>query len=1215
MHQDAIEAAIEEKIIDDAVTQEFSSLSGDVYPIPTVTFEAYCLRIRSRPEVPFVLDAWQIDLCKRLETSFWCANARKFQTKVCRVKTCKEANPIDATVCKECGSSRLEKRGLKEVNIGTGEPYLVMPNGFRIPKAEFVEREDRGIQAAIHAPPQFGKLLDHATPVLTTRGWTTHGSVKVGDVVFGRKGQQIKVVAESREGVTEYEVGFSDGTNIKCHGRHEWVIFDRKGHRPVERRIEAKWLADQALWLGVRGQRGGRARFQVDSNVNVELNPQSLPIPPYILGAWLGDGSSSKAHLTHDPKDHAIVTQFERLGYPPSYSTPHKTTGVMGTGFKGLMTKLRAVGVLANKHIPNLYQAASRLQRLELLAGLVDTDGSVYQKNGRVQFTNTSRCLIDDVKRLVNSLGWRVAITEVPACLSSSGIQGTKSTFQLCFNPTESFPTRLKRKQIVKIDPQRRRRCIVSIRKLSLGEQTKGKCIQVEGGIYLAGSTLIPTHNSSIISVLYPAWILGFDPLHRFRLATYNIFHSAKFSKAVLHVLRSPEHKAIFPDQKGHLPTKTKYVEWSTNARVELNDAQPSFIAMGLDSGFVGSGADTLLQDDPYRSAEKARSPKIRDTTWRFQEETAKPRLREYSNNFIMFHRYSNDDQAGRALATGQWVLWRYAAVADEPYEDDTTGLRWECLPVGRPEGTYLSSRYPKHYYDLQKFDPHGNVTDVWNSQFMGRPTAKEGTFFDITKLVVITATEFENLTMFADVRAWDNASTPKDGDFTAGGRVSIDAMKRLFLTNMKRQQVDTAGRQQMQALAAHEDGLRVPIHFPQDPASAGADVAFFFRQEYEPAGYTVIINPITGSKTARADEFSKVVNAGRFYLVVNDETHENYLSPEQIKHFKTELRDFPLVGIYDDQVDCVSDAVTYLIKLFLKGRVIKVNGDNNVLPWSRFVERFGTRIPGDWDAAFACRIAPNSTLPSGFALIVRAAENVRLGESLFIPASSKKYVNDPAEILNDIREAAKMYLLRGMDQISGIYIAHGQKATIALALEKFDMTLNEFEGDESLGLPETAYYFQPLKRPNPFYKSGEAQAVGKGASRCYILSDDRQVENATDEFGQLSLRQDMMNWSYNDEGKPQPFGGIVLDCVRMTLYNFWLSATALTDDERRIAKLPAHLQPEALQNKVGTQQFVSDYLAQQIELGRIHQEEQREQQFNQSQRHSTGRPRFIKKR
>lgn len=702
-----------------------------------------------------------------------------------------------------------------------------------------------------------------------------------------------------------------------------------------------------------------------------------------------------------------------------------------------------------------------------------------------------------------------------------------------------------------------------------------------------------------IISTDYPCWIFGYDPLHRFRLAMYNVYHSAGYSKSIQHRMRSPEHKSIFPDPKGHLPTRTKFVEWSTNARLDLNDGQGSFIAMGLDSGFVGTGADTLVQDDPYRSAEKARSAKVRDTTWRFQTETAQPRLLTHSNNFVMHHRYHNDDQGGRAIASGRFRLWRYAAVADGDYEDETTGRKFPCLPLGRPEGEVLSKReiYPPWYYT----DKKNEDLDVWNAQFQGRPTAKEGTFFDVTKIITLSAAEFEQRVMAHEARAWDNAATEKSGDFTAGGRVAIDAMKNLYLRNMKRAQVDTAGRQGLQAIAAQEDGKTIPILFPQDPASAGIDVAFFFRQEYEPEGYTVITQRVTGSKTSRADEFSKVVNAGRFYLVEDHpEGHPNhgrYLTPAQIKEFKSELRDFPAVGLFKDQVDCTADAVTYLVKLFLKGRVIKVNGEYNVLPWTRFVKRFGPRIPGNWEVALACRLGANRSLPSGWALVAHAAQNAKVGEAAFIAASTRKYVNDPNIILSDLKDAVKNYCTRGFDQVQGIYVAHGDAAIIPVALEKFDLALEEFQGDEEKGLNETAWYFQPLKAPNPFYDSQEPQGEGRVATRCYILADDNQVENARDDLGQLSLRQDMLHWSYNDDGKPQPFGGIVLDCVRMTLYNFWLTATVLTKEERRYAQLPAHLQPDALAEKLGTDEYVTNYMAQKIELGRLAQEERRREE------------------
>ncbi len=73
-----------------------------------------------------------------------------------------------------------------------------------------------------------------------------------------------------------------------------------------------------------------------------------------------------------------------------------------------------------------------------------------------------------------------------------------------------------------------------------------------------------------------------------------------------------------------------------------------------------------------------------------------------------------------------------------------------------------------------------------------------------------------------------------------------------------------------------------VAIHFPQDPASSGKDIAFFFKQEYEPQGYTVVVEPVTGKKTARADEFSSVVNLAKFF-VVSDDGSGRYLTPEEM--------------------------------------------------------------------------------------------------------------------------------------------------------------------------------------------------------------------------------------------------------------------------------------------------------------------------------------------
>jgi hypothetical protein len=109
-------------------------------------------------------------------------------------------------------------------------------------------------------------------------------------------------------------------------------------------------------------------------------------------------------------------------------------------------------------------------------------------------------------------------------------------------------------------------------------------------------------------------------------------------------------------------------------------------------------------------------------------------------------------------------------------------------------------------------------------------------------------------------------------------------------------------------------------------------------------------------------------------------------------------------------------------------------------------------------------------------------------------------------------------------------------------------------------------------------------------------------VQAPHNEFGQLSLRQDLLHWSFNDEGKPQPFGGIVLDCVRMTLHDFWLTSTALTETERLYAQLPHHLQPQEITKKLGTQAFVDDYMAHSLELGFIRERERKANEIEEYQ-------------
>ncbi len=185
-------------------------------------------------------------------------------------------------------------------------------------------------------------------------------------------------------------------------------------------------------------------------------------------------------------------------------------------------------------------------------------------------------------------------------------------------------------------------------------------------------------------------------------------------------------------------------------------------------------------------------------------------------------------------------------------------------------------------------------------------------------------------------VRAWDNAATEGAGAFTAGVRIGIAANGRIC--NVKRKQVGTAERTVLQHTTAAEDGLLVEIHGPQDPGSAGKDVAFQFEQELRVKGFNVTTSPVSGSKEMRAYPFSQAVNSG-LVEVVDDGTWD-------IKAFTSELHNFPL-STYKDQVDAVSDGYSHVYRLFHRGLVIKSYDPlTNLVGWAPFGVKYGDKIP-----------------------------------------------------------------------------------------------------------------------------------------------------------------------------------------------------------------------------------------------------------------------------
>jgi replicative DNA helicase len=353
-----------------------------------------------------------------------------------------------------------------------------------------------GQMIIVAARPGVGKALALDTPLPTPTGWTTMGDVAVGDELLGADGRPTRVAAatEVMLGRPCYEVEFSDGTVIVADAEHQWLTETRASRKSAQAAATGYHrYKNQRTFAAVRttSEIAGSLRCDTkDRRLNhsvvnarvLDLPDRELLVPAYTLGAWLGDGTSASAQIT--TADPELIMRIEADGFVAG-----------GT----LQARLRTLGVLGNKHIPTEYLRASETQRRALLAGLLDTDGTVTA-GGAVQFCVTNHRLACDVTELVVSLGYR--------CQTSTkrgrGRQESSSiAYTLTFS-TDDVVFALQRKAMV--HKERRAatgtersgsRFIVDVRPIAT---VAVRCVEVDNDshMYLASNAMVPTHNSTL---------------------------------------------------------------------------------------------------------------------------------------------------------------------------------------------------------------------------------------------------------------------------------------------------------------------------------------------------------------------------------------------------------------------------------------------------------------------------------------------------------------------------------------------------------------------------------------------------------------------------------------------------------------------------------------------------------------------------------------------
>jgi replicative DNA helicase len=324
-----------------------------------------------------------------------------------------------------------------------------------------------GQMVVIAARPAMGKALALDTPLPTPTGWTTMGEVRVGEQLLGSGGRPVTVIAATDVLLDRpcYEVVFDDQTSVVADSEHQWVTTT---------------AADRVLAAALAT---GRSRTGFPDH----LIP-SLAICP------LGVHTTRQIAATLQAPDRGSANHAVPLTQPlelPDRDLP-VAPYVLGT-------QLACRGNLADTRIPAQYLRASRTQRLALLAGLLDTDGTV-SSTGSVEFTSRCAWLAADMRELVVSLGYRCGFRRARV---SSLTRGFSAAYTITFSTTDDvFRLSRKREAHRHLRPARpsmsgAQRMIVDVRETAT---VPVRCVQVDAAdsLYLASRSMIPTHNSAL---------------------------------------------------------------------------------------------------------------------------------------------------------------------------------------------------------------------------------------------------------------------------------------------------------------------------------------------------------------------------------------------------------------------------------------------------------------------------------------------------------------------------------------------------------------------------------------------------------------------------------------------------------------------------------------------------------------------------------------------
>lgn len=491
------------------------------------------------PDYKFMLDTFadtlQLSIYRNATEEFETAIQAGGEKVLSKLKTIEDKMLSRLLVCRNADKSTLQGslrgtlQGWFEGGLLFQQPKVAVP----IKGMENVSGSPKGSVNLLVGGYGAGKGNKKALIVTTPNGLRRWGDLKPGDYVFGVHGQPTRILQTFDLGLRDiYRVTFDDGSFMECTVDHLWTVYGKKGRRYDKRRgwpkvswrvMTTQQIIDEGVTLK-HGKCRPHRQWEVPRIRPVEyLTQPELPVPAYVLGLWLGDGSPEGA--IHLNSAHTTVYEYLNQHFNLSGYRVDSDRHIMDVRIKDMPSHLRKLNLFGlrswEKYIPQQYLEASVEDRYELLRGLLDSDGECALNGTTLVYGSASQKLVEQVLFLARSLGGKGSMRAVkhPTFTYKGEKKQGRPSYSCSFVlppefgcPFRSIPKRAERYKGV-TEERYLIRYIDKIEKLDYQEECMCIKVEAEDGLYLAND-FIPTHNTTTLSSMTAYLLHNYNVLY-----------------------------------------------------------------------------------------------------------------------------------------------------------------------------------------------------------------------------------------------------------------------------------------------------------------------------------------------------------------------------------------------------------------------------------------------------------------------------------------------------------------------------------------------------------------------------------------------------------------------------------------------------------------------------------------------------------------------------